>query len=164
MTGLGSPFRRLKAASGRLAPGPIQLCHPRVCSCTVLGGYNGFHHDGSFAEDIINIIYAKFYFVESATVVALADGISHNKFSCRCQVEWSSLIRENIGNTKTEHKDRTCLQIACCILICIDIILTLYSRVGEQDATLFFPRSVLSKVWYVTLTLCLSSQGTQRIH
>ena len=67
------------------------------------------------------------------------------------------------GLTEIMFKDIACLQIACCILICIDIILTHYNRV-ESKMQHCFPRSECSKVWYVTLTLCLSSQGTQRIH
>ena len=68
-----------------------------------------------------------------------------------------------VGFTKIMFKDIACLQIAYCILICIDIILTHYTRV-ESKMQHCFPRSECSKVWYVTLTLCLSSQGTQRIH
>ena len=60
-----------------------------------------------------------------------------------------------MGNTKIMFKDIACLQIACCILVCIDIILTHYTR-GESKMQHCFPRSESSKVWYVTLKLCLS--------
>ena len=85
----------LQAAESRLREFGAWSYIPKPPACLLLhcvGGYVA-HHVGEFATILWVYVYAQFQVDAAATVVAVVDGVCHNKSRGVLQVEWPTLIK-----------------------------------------------------------------------